>query len=103
MTGDAETTVEKSILESGEEIEAQILKIAHHGSKSSTSKEFLDSVKPTYALISCGNGNKFNHPHKQTIDKLENEGIKIFRTDQMGTVEAIITLENIYFLQSVEN
>lgn len=103
MTGDAESTVEKSILEGGEEIKAQILKIAHHGSKSSTSKEFLDFIKPTYALISCGNGNKYNHPHKETIDKLNNEGIKVFRTDQIGNVEVVITQENICFLQSLEN
>lgn len=102
MTGDAETQVEKSILQSGEKIEAQILKIAHHGSKSSTSKEFLDYIKPTYALISCGIGNRYNHPHKETIDRLDNKNIKIFRTDKMGTVVVEITLENICFLWPVE-
>ena len=97
MTGDAETQVEKSILSSGEYIDSEVLKVGHHGSDTSTSKEFLDAVDPDYGLISCKVGNKYNHPIKSTMDKLENSNVIVYRTDECGDVILTITENNISF------
>ena len=67
-------------------LECDILKIAHHGSKSSSSEEFLDAAKPKIAVIQCGRNNFYGHPHKQTLERLEERGIKVFRTDISGAV-----------------
>lgn len=91
MTGDAEKQVEKQILESGEIIDAEILKVGHHGSDTSTSDEFLDAVSPEYALISTEVGNKFDHPIESTMNKLEERNIEVYRTDENGTVVVTIT------------
>lgn len=91
MTGDAEKKVEKQILESGEIIDAEILKVGHHGSDTSTSDEFLDAVSPEYALISTEVGNKFDHPIESTMDKLNERSIEVYRTDENGTVVVTIT------------
>ena len=61
-------------------------KVAHHGSKSSSSEEFLGAVKPRIAVIQCGRNNFYGHPHKQTLKRLEERGIKVFRTDISGAV-----------------
>lgn len=97
MTGDAETEVEEVILQSKQDISAEILKLGHHGSDSSTSTEFLDKVNPRYALISCGVGNKYEHPKKSTMDKLEQRNVEVYRTDENGTVEMVITASEITF------
>ena len=97
MTGDAEKQVERSILQSKENIDSEILKVGHHGSDSSTTKEFLEAVNPEYGLISCKIGNRYNHPTKETMDKLEDAGVVIYRTDECGTVAIKITATDIYF------
>lgn len=90
FTGDAEKLSEKEVLEKGYDIQSDVLKIGHHGSSSSTSKEFLNKVNPKMAVISVGKNNDYGHPHKETISSLKNKGIKYFRTDEEGT----ITLES---------
>lgn len=97
MTGDAETSVEKEILDSGENIDAEILKVGHHGSDTSTSTEFLDAVDPDYALISAKVGNKYNHPTDSTMKKFKKRKTPVYRTDESGTVEAVITSDNVEF------
>ena len=97
MTGDAETEVENEILQSGENIDAEILKLGHHGSNTSTSDEFLEAVNPDYALISAKLGNKYEHPIKSTMEKLETHGIIVYRTDESGTVEITITANDVSF------
>ena len=97
MTGDAETKVEKTIIESGEALGAEILKVGHHGSDTSSSAEFLDAVSPLYALISTKIGNKYEHPIKSTMKKLEERKIKVYRTDENGTVVATITANDVKF------
>lgn len=97
MTGDAETEVEAEILKSGEAIEAEILKMGHHGSDTSTSNEFLEAVNPDYALISSKVGNKYEHPIKSTMDKLKKSKITVYRTDENGTVVATITANEVKF------
>lgn len=97
MTGDAETKVERAIIESGELLDAEILKVGHHGSDTSSSNEFLDAVSPLYALISTKVGNKYEHPIKSTMEKLEERKIKVYRTDENGTVVATITANDVKF------
>lgn len=97
MTGDAETVVEKEILESGENIDAEILKVGHHGSDTSSSEEFLDAITPEYALISAKIGNMYKHPVESTMEKLENRDIEVYRTDENGTVVVTITADDISF------
>lgn len=97
MTGDAEKTVEKDILEAGEDIEAEILKLGHHGSDTSTSEEFLDAINPDYALISAEVGNKYKHPIISVMEELKERDILVYRTDESGTVIVTITAEDISF------
>lgn len=97
MTGDAEKDVEKEILQSGENIDAEILKVGHHGSDTSTCDEFLEAIDPEYALISAKVGNKYEHPIKSTMDKLEDHNIEVYRTDENGTVVAEITPNDVEF------
>ena len=86
LTGDAELQEETDIMEAGGNLEATVLKVGHHGSSSSTSRFFLEKVKPKYAVISCGEGNKYGHPHKETLDYLNMYNIKVYRTDLQKTI-----------------
>lgn len=97
MTGDAETEVEEEILESKENIDAEILKVGHHGSDTSSSEEFLDAISPDCALISTKLGNKYEHPIKSTMENLEKRDIEVYRTDENGTVIATITQDSVSF------
>ena len=73
-------------------VDCDVLKVAHHGSDSSTSPEFLSLVKPEYSVISCGLSNKHRHPLKSTLDNLVNCGSEIYRTDLQGTI--ILTIDS---------
>ena len=97
MTGDAETEIEEEVLRSEAEIDAEILKVGHHGSDTSTSEEFLNQVDPDYGLISCNVGNKYEHPTKSTMEKLQQREVEVYRTDECGTVIATITAKNVTF------
>ena len=68
------------------DITADVLKVGHHGSSSSTSEEFLNRVNPKIAIISCGKDNKYGHPTKKTINKLKKKDIQIYRTDIDETI-----------------
>lgn len=87
--GDAESKSEREILENGFNIEADYLKLGHHGSDTSTSDDFLNAVNPKYAIISAGEDNDYGHPADETIKKLTDSDIKIYRTDKMGTIVAV--------------
>jgi competence protein ComEC len=63
-----------------------VLKVAHHGSKNSTSQEFLQQVSPEFALISCGKNNSYGHPHKDLLERLDEAGAMAIRTDKRGAV-----------------
>ena len=84
--GDSESEVERQLLKDSHVLESNIVKLGHHGSKSSTSIAFLDKVAADYAIISCGKNNKYGHPHKETIDKLDKLKIKYYRTDLDGNI-----------------
>ncbi len=86
FTGDASTKVEKQLL--NKNIASDVLKVGHHGSRYSTSKEFLNKVNPQYAIISVGTNNTYKHPHDETLKKLNDKKIIIYRTDQEGTIVA---------------
>ena len=84
FTGDATSNVEKVIL--SKDIKADVLKVGHHGSQYSSTNEFLNVVNPKYGVISAGKNNNYGHPTKENLDKLINNNIKIYRTDQDGTI-----------------
>lgn len=84
--GDAETQAEQDICASGADIQADVLKLSHHGSSTSSSASFLDEVNPSIALISCGKDNSYGHPHKEILAKMERRNITVLRTDQLGTI-----------------
>lgn len=86
--GDAEEEAEKDIMQNGLEISADVLKVAHHGSSSSSSKDFINTVSPAYAVISCGADNSYGHPSAETLNTLRSGGIKVYRTDEQGSIVA---------------
>ena len=86
FTGDMESKIESQILT--QNIKSDVLKVGHHGSRYSTSKAFLEKVSPTYAVISVGKNNTYNHPNEETLERLQAKNIKVYRTDQNGTIIA---------------
>ena len=95
--GDAEDISENEMLSKGLNISSDVLKVGHHGSNSSTSQAFLDKVNPKYAVISVGKDNSYGHPHKSTMEKLQAKGVKVYRTDESGTIVATSDGKNITF------
>lgn len=71
------------------DLRADVLKVGHHGSRTASSEAFLDAVAPDYAMITCGEDNSFKHPHPETVEKLQERGVRIFRTDIDGRVEFV--------------
>ncbi|MBI4857662.1 MAG: MBL fold metallo-hydrolase [Acetobacterium woodii] len=88
FTGDMEATAEKELLAQNLDLSADVLKVGHHGSYSSTGYVFLRAVNPRYAVISCGVNNDYGHPHEETLSRLNDVGSTIFRTDLVGTIVA---------------
>ena len=88
FTGDAGSMVEKRlILEKNLLLsETDVLKVGHHGSRSASSEVFLQTIKPQYAIISCGKKNHYGHPHEETLMQLQTIGARVYRTDQCGAI-----------------
>ena len=88
LTGDAEVESEGDTVGywKSEDLKCDILKVGHHGSDTSTTKKFLEAVAPDFAVISCGEGNKYGHPKSEILDKLSAAKIKVYRTDKDGSV-----------------
>ena len=86
FTGDAETPVEKELLANGGDLAAAVLSAGHHGSKTSSTEDFLAAVQPKLAIISCGRGNSYGHPDKAALDRLAAIGAQVLRTDICGTI-----------------
>lgn len=86
LMGDAEKKAENALLETGTDLRADVLKVGHHGSRSSTDLAFLKAVSPSHAVISCGPGNRYGHPHPETLAVLQDSGVHTWRTDRDGTV-----------------
>lgn len=87
--GDAEENVEKDILEKGYDLTCDVLKLGHHGSYTATSDAFLKAADPAYGIISCGKNNSYGHPHAEVLARLEDEDVQVYRTDTMGTIQAV--------------
>jgi competence protein ComEC len=96
FTGDTYKDVERKLLlnQVKQQLDSDVLKVAHHGSKTSTSEEFIKSVSPEIAVISVGKGNKYGHPNQEVLELLEKYGIKILRTDEDGDIKIISDGEN---------
>ena len=95
FTGDAEEASEAEMLTYGIDISADVYKVAHHGSRSASTQEFLNAVHPKYAVISCGEGNSYGHPHAEVLNRLRSMGVEVFRTDEQGSIIASSDGENI--------
>ena len=97
FTGDVEGRGEEELLALCREtnIQCDILKVAHHGSKNSTSEEFLDIVSPQAAVISCGRNNLYGHPHQELMERLKKKGIFVFETKNRGAISAVWKKEKI--------
>ena len=89
FTADAGFDAERFMMSNGYELKSTVLKVGHHGSKYSTSEEFLDRVSPRLALISAGAGNRFGLPSARTVDLIRSKGIPLCRTDRDGTIELV--------------
>lgn len=90
LTGDIEGKAEREILKTGANLRSTVLKIAHHGSKTSTSTGFLLAVNPDLAVISVGKDNLFGHPHWEVMNRLKNAGVEVWRTDAMGEIDLVL-------------
>jgi len=88
FTGDIYKSAEKELIERGFEIGSDILKVSHHGSKTSSDEDFIREVSPEIVIISCGKDNSYGHPHPETLETLEKYG-KVFRTDLNGNIKII--------------
>lgn len=86
FTGDAGETAEQQMTETGRLDAVDVLKTGHHGSRYATSESFLQYIKPQYAVISCGKKNRYGHPHKETLERLQAAGAEVYRTDSSGAV-----------------
>ncbi|MBR1647407.1 MAG: MBL fold metallo-hydrolase, partial [Selenomonadaceae bacterium] len=87
ITGDLVTDIEAQMLREGVDVQSTVLKVGHHGSKTSSSEEFLRAVNPKCAVICVGYGNNFGHPRPEVLERLKNLPTKIFRTDRDGLIK----------------
>ena len=99
FTGDAETTSEYDIMEAGFDVSADVLKVGHHGSSTSTSYVWLKAVAPAYAIISSNRTEEpdYNHPHEEVVSRLRDEDAIVYRTDLQGTITCITDGRDIAF------
>ncbi len=95
FTGDAEKRAEMDIISTGYDLDIDILKVGHHGSKSSTGKDFLNEVNPEYAVISCGDKNDYGHPNKKIVNRLNDNNINTFITYERGTIIISMSINGI--------
>ena len=79
----------QDIVNAGISIDCDVYKAGHHGSRTSSSEELLNAASPAFAVISCGEGNSYGHPHARTLNEFRQRGIQVFRTDEQGTIEAV--------------
>jgi beta-lactamase superfamily II metal-dependent hydrolase len=93
FTGDAETEAEQEMMARGHILRANVLKVGHHGSRTSSSIEFINAVGPTYGIMLLGDENRYGHPHQEILDRLGAANIRLYRTDIHGTI--IITTDGV--------
>lgn len=93
--GDAEKEVEQEILDNGYDLSCNVIKLGHHGSSTSSSKAYIEAASPSAAVVSCGAGNEYGHPHQETLALMAEEGITVYRTDTQQTLLAETDGKNI--------
>ena len=86
ITGDAEDWSEYMMIDAGYDLKADVLRVSHHGSSTGSTMEFLQAVQPEYAVISVGKDNGYGHPHTEVLERLNEIGAKVLRTDELGTI-----------------
>ena len=101
FTGDAGVEDERILLSEGADVSAEILKLGHHGSKNSSSGDFLQAVSPSVGIISCGENNRYGHPHEETMERLKEAEITPYRTDEQGTIIAKLSPKGSYQMEAV--
>ena len=89
LTGDMEEKVERRLILAGYDLDSDVLKVGHHGSKTSTSEEFLSAVSPEIAVIQVGAKNRYSHPAPEVLKRLEDYGIKVYRNDLDGDIQLV--------------
>ena len=89
LSGDAQKKSEEQMVAAHEPLAADFLKVPHHGSKTSSTEDFLEAVRPKVAVVSAGEGNPFHHPAEETVERYHKDGIRLLRTDQDGEVTAV--------------
>lgn len=95
FSGDAEEAAEADILKTKIRLSADVYKVGHHGSKTASGSEFLEAINPAYAVISCAEGNSYGHPHAEPLNNLRARKVKVFRTDEQGSIIASSDGQNI--------
>lgn len=101
FTGDISKTTEKKILEKGIDLDSDILKVSHHGSRTSSDENFIKRISPKVAVIQAGKDNSYGHPHKETLETLEKYGIIILRNDINGNIKIISDGKN--YISNLQN
>jgi len=96
LTGDSPKRIEEYLVQQGVSLKSDVLKVGHHGSRTSTSKIFLEAVSPEYAVISAGKENRYGHPHVEVTDMLFNHDVEIVSTMQKGTVTFVSDAKKIW-------
>ena len=89
VMGDAEDINEYKMIDAGLDLKADVLRVGHHGSDTSTTEAFVEAVKPSYAVISCGAHNRYGHPDESVLETLEKYGLEVLRTDKNGTISMV--------------
>jgi len=97
FTGDAERTAESDILDAGYDLSSSVLKVGHHGSDTSTSYPFLREIMPEYAVIQVGEGNSYGHPTEDTLSRLRDADVKVYRNDLQGTIICVSDGQSVSF------
>lgn len=86
FTGDSPSSIEHELVRTGTPLASTVLKLGHHGSKTSSSDEYLDEVRPAYAIVSAGKDNRYRHPNPETVSRVKSRGITILSTAESGTI-----------------
>lgn len=102
FTGDIESDAEKVLMNSAM-LNADVLKVAHHGSSTSTTDGFLDAVSPKYAVIEVGMNNKYGHPHDEVLNRLKERNIELYQTDICGNISFFADKSGIYYIRTEKN
>ncbi|MBI3003672.1 MAG: DNA internalization-related competence protein ComEC/Rec2, partial [candidate division NC10 bacterium] len=102
LTGDIEEEAEGHLVANGPLPSVRVLKVPHHGSRTSSTAPFLDAVRPAVAVIQVGFGNRFGHPHPEVVARLQGTGARVFRTDRHGAVRLLLDGNSLAIVPTVD-